>query len=306
MNPSRSTTSISTRRRGFTLVELLVVIGIIAMLIGILLPALNKARQSAQAVACQSNLRQIGIGFRLYAESNKGSMPSAGDDGDAGSPILMPDNMGWASDALWMNAVSKAAFGKTYNQIYLDSLNGGPHVPKDTDHHVLVCPGAPEASGTSVGDGDIVQNGYFMMSGYVNNNGALAVEMRPTFVCYAMNYKLWGSTSNFTGKITRLTHASETVVVFEKRTSLSEVTAADDAYFVSQGGAATKVLTAPVGRFRGDWKRFSSRHAKGGFILFADGHVQLFTLHDVLTAGVIGKDWNKPSTMIWSVTGPTS
>ncbi len=229
MNPSRSTTSISTRRRGFTLVELLVVIGIIAMLIGILLPALNKARQSAQAVACQSNLRQIGIGFRLYAESNKGSMPSAGDDGDAGSPILMPDNMGWASDALWMNAVSKAAFGKTYNQVYLDSLNGGPHVPKDTDHHVLVCPGAPEASGTSVGDGDIVQNGYFMMSGYVNNNGALAVEMRPTFVCYAMNYKLWGSTSNFTGKITRLTHASETVVVFEKRTSLSEVTAADDA-----------------------------------------------------------------------------
>jgi prepilin-type N-terminal cleavage/methylation domain-containing protein/prepilin-type processing-associated H-X9-DG protein len=64
-------------RAGFTLVELLVVIGIIALLLSILLPALGKARKQANTVACAANLRSILQGMRMYAEEHKGWIPGS-------------------------------------------------------------------------------------------------------------------------------------------------------------------------------------------------------------------------------------
>jgi len=69
--------AIMQERKGFTLIELLVVIAIIALLMGVLMPALQRVRKQAKAAACQSNVRQWGLIFRLYADDNEGELPQS-------------------------------------------------------------------------------------------------------------------------------------------------------------------------------------------------------------------------------------
>src|SRR5210317_49019 len=65
------------RREGFTLIELLVVIAIIALLMGILMPALGRAREQAKFVGCKANLKSYGVLAFMYIDDNDGKMPSA-------------------------------------------------------------------------------------------------------------------------------------------------------------------------------------------------------------------------------------
>jgi prepilin-type N-terminal cleavage/methylation domain-containing protein/prepilin-type processing-associated H-X9-DG protein len=96
-------------KRGFTLVELLVVIGIIALLISVLLPALNKARRAASAAKCASNMRQIALGMLNYAGDNKGKlMPSRIQAG--GVSTVYPN--GW----FWPNELVRLKYTPTPNQ----------------------------------------------------------------------------------------------------------------------------------------------------------------------------------------------
>ncbi len=119
------------RRRGFTLIELLVVVAIIALLIGILLPALGRAREMAKATRCLANLSGIGKGLVMYSAMNDGYVvPSYNMPGGtyAGSPGQVFD--GWAA-ILERDGLVTASGGLTNNIFYcpntedIDGMAGG-------------------------------------------------------------------------------------------------------------------------------------------------------------------------------------
>ena len=98
-----------SKRRGFTLVELLVVIGIIALLIAMLLPALSKAKEQANRVACMSSLKQLGMALQLYTSDYKGWFPAPG------ANVREEDWIHWQTTRQLDNGAIVKYLGKKFN-----------------------------------------------------------------------------------------------------------------------------------------------------------------------------------------------
>jgi prepilin-type N-terminal cleavage/methylation domain-containing protein/prepilin-type processing-associated H-X9-DG protein len=122
-NPSAPRRSINDL--GFTLIELLVVIAIIAILAGILLPALARAKESAKAIKCVSNEKQIALGYILYAGDQSDYLPVAG------SPDLS-QGAGWVAPSRWFQEISPY-IARGWETNYRNMVAKG---------NVVVCPSA--------------------------------------------------------------------------------------------------------------------------------------------------------------------
>ena len=159
------------RSTGFTLIELLVVIGIIALLISMLMPSLSKARQQANRVACQSNLRQVGQALLIYANNWKGYMYppglGAGDPEEKRWPNFVfkpakynPKEMICPSD---MEPVMEHSYVLN-DHLYQERLKYGSKVPGGTATSDVVVMGEKRASENdyymNLGDFDRVVNPY--------------------------------------------------------------------------------------------------------------------------------------------------
>lgn len=131
-----------TPRSAFTLVELLVVIAIIGVLVGLLLPAVQSARASARRTQCSSNMRQVGLAIRQFAEAHRGSMP------------LSTHNLGVGEEKrAWIHTV--APFMESVDQIRIcpDDPNGPARFRADLTSYILnsyVCVAEDEGAVTNL------------------------------------------------------------------------------------------------------------------------------------------------------------
>jgi prepilin-type N-terminal cleavage/methylation domain-containing protein len=132
-----------SRRRAFTLVELLVVIAIIATLIGLLLPAVQTAREAARRSACSNNLKQIGVGCLTYESAKRRLPPSiartSGTAGNANGP--------WRKEGLFTTILPFFEEKAIYEQIQFGNLNGATALNDPARNQLVtpyICPSYPQ------------------------------------------------------------------------------------------------------------------------------------------------------------------
>ncbi len=224
----------SRRVGGFTLVELLVVIGIIALLVSILLPALNKARMQAAMIKCQSNMRQIMLAVNTYVAENKTQLPWCNWGG-------VNDNSVYGYGWLFARPDRRGAYIPYYQGTPEKAVISGVLWQYLKDTRLYHCPldDAPVRLGTN-------ELTSYLMNGAQSGYGRLGT----------------GTNANIPGlRIVQIRHPADSVLLWE----VTEPGAGSDK---KSGAPWNDGASQPAE------ESLSNRHYKGANVACLDGHIE--------------------------------
>ena len=218
-------------RPGFTLVELLVVIGIIALLISILLPSLNRARESAKKVACLSNIRQLTTAAIMYANDNQGTLPYIA-WAPLGPPAPFPYSVKSFDDLM----------SKYYFEEMPEEVQWSPNLSRDELYYapILKCPSDSivRVSDAAAGSPEYRPRSYMMVRG----SGPAAKPLGVGGISF-------NATPPFSAKMTMIKDSTRTILLTEMHT---------------QYNWAGGIEGAGSTLFNPSWQYFNKRQANPG------------------------------------------
>jgi prepilin-type N-terminal cleavage/methylation domain-containing protein len=202
-------------RRGFTLIELLVVIAIIAVLIGLLLPAVQKVREAANKTRCSNNLHQIGVAIQAYYDA-RGYFPQGGGDPGTENPAIRTFYFSWTYHIYpFIEQDNLHNLVTVDDMTDLTTVTGGSTILSKLDKTPVKIFYCPSRRAATLYHGDAVCD-YGGNMGSNGSDGVIVLNNSPTYARVRMGMITDGS--------------SNTMLVGERRINLADIDTGNDCY----------------------------------------------------------------------------